>query len=108
MRNENGPAADGTAVSAGIGSAERHPDTTTQADTLDLADIRFRRAVALLRSLGDRPLYELFVELGARRMLRTEIEALVYKYAAVDAAVLRAVGGHQFAPLPLHFVGTGQ
>jgi hypothetical protein len=73
--------------------------------TPDLADFRLQRAVAKLHRLGPRPLYELLVELGAQRLIRSEIEALVYKYAAIDPAVLRAAGGDRLAPWSPHVVG---
>jgi hypothetical protein len=78
---------------------------TESQGTADLADFRLQRAVAKLHRLGPRPLYELLVELGAQRLIRSEIEALVYKYAAIDPAVLRAAGGDRLAPWSPHVVG---
>jgi hypothetical protein len=107
MRNENDRAAGGAAVRAGIGNAGRHPDTTTQANTLDLADIRFRRAVARLHRLGPRSLYEMLAELGAQRLIRSEIEDLVEHYVdRLTPEMLLATGGDKFAPAPIHVVGT--
>jgi hypothetical protein len=68
--------------------------------TPDLADFRLQRAVAKLHRLGPRPLYELLVELGARFLLRTEIETLVAEYIALDPAAVEAVGADHFAPPP--------
>jgi hypothetical protein len=73
--------------------------------TPDLADFRFQRAVARLHRLGPRPLYEMLVELGGQQLIRSEIEALIYKYAAIDPAVLRAAGGDRFAPWSPRVVG---
>jgi hypothetical protein len=78
---------------------------TESQGTPDLADFRFQRAVARLHRLGPRPLYELLVELGGQRLIRSEIEALVYKYATIDSAVLRAAGGDRFAPWSPRVVG---
>ena len=58
----------------------------------DLRDLRFRRDVERLHRLGPRVLYELLAELGARRMIRTEIEALARRYARLDPATLAALG----------------
>ena len=60
---------------------------------IDLRDIRFRRDVARLHRHGACVLHELLVELAARRMLRSEIEALVDRYAGIDPAALEAASG---------------
>ena len=73
----------------------------SQAQHIDLDDIRFRHAVNRLHGLGERPLYEMLVELAARHLLRTEIEAAVDRFAALDPVMVEAVGGERFAPLPL-------
>jgi Ser/Thr protein kinase RdoA (MazF antagonist) len=60
---------------------------------IDLRDARFRRDVERLHRLGPRPLAEMLAELAARRLLRTEIDALVARYARLDGAALDAAGG---------------
>jgi hypothetical protein len=62
------------------------------ADLVDLRDRQFRRDVERLHRLGPRVLYEAFADLGARHLIRTEIEALVRRYARLDPAVLDALG----------------
>ena len=69
-----------------------------------LADLRFRRAVERLHRLGPRALYELLIELAASRLIRTEIERQVERYAALDQAVLHATGGDRFPAAALHLV----
>jgi hypothetical protein len=49
---------------------------------IDLADVRFRRAVARLHRLGSRVAAELLAELGARHLIREPIEAVVAAYLA--------------------------
>jgi hypothetical protein len=109
---------------AGDRTALRHFDSTTAhafSSDLDheqasassrlleqLADLRFRRAVERLHQLGPRPLYEMLVELGASRLIRSEIERQVERYAALDLDILRQLGGDRFPPLPLHCVGRRQ
>jgi len=73
---------------------------------IDLRDARFRRDVERLHLLGPRSIYELLAELGAARLLRTEIEALVARYVALDPAAVPAVGGKRMPPRPLHRVSS--
>jgi hypothetical protein len=92
-------------------SAKNEPpiDIRPQPNTqVELADVRLQSAVKRLHKCGPRPVYEMLVELAARRMLRTEIEALVFKYAAINLPALEAAGGRQFAPVPLHPIGNGR
>jgi hypothetical protein len=49
-----------------------------------LAYLRFRHAVERLHRLGPRPFHEMLVDLGASRLIRTEIEQQVERYAALD------------------------
>ena len=60
---------------------------------VDIRDARFRRNVARLHAHGARALHELLVELAAQRMIRSEIETLVARYAGIDPAALDAAGG---------------
>jgi hypothetical protein len=53
----------------------------------------FRHDVAHLHALGPRAIAELLAELGAARMVRTEIEVLLRKYRRLDPAVVAALGG---------------
>jgi hypothetical protein len=65
---------------------------------VDLRDEKFRRDVARLHGLGPRATFELLVELGRRRLLRTDIEALVSRYARLDPAKLAITRGAQIPP----------
>ena len=48
-------------------------------------------------------------ELGARRLCRTEIEALVGYYAALDRGLTRTVGADRLPPLPpLRLIDGGE
>jgi hypothetical protein len=71
---------------------------------VDLADARFARSVEWLHDLGARPLFELFCELGARYLLRTEIEQIVARYTGGDQDTLVAVGGDQPPAPPIHLI----
>jgi hypothetical protein len=76
------------------------PAPATPRGAVDLRDQRFYRDVARLHALGPRALYELLAELGAKRLLRTEIEALVAHYAAPGPELVRALGADQPPRLP--------
>src|SRR5262245_2979312 len=96
-RKRCAPAAASPAPRADIDVADRRFDTTTRyLPPTDLADARFQRAVARLHRLGERPLYEMLVELGGRYLLRTEIETAVDRFSALDPATLDAVGARHF------------
>jgi hypothetical protein len=68
---------------------------------IELADLRFRRDVARLHRLGPRAVYELLSELGARQLLRTEIEQLVARYSRIDPLAMRLAGGDRMPPIPM-------
>jgi len=63
------------------------------AEVIDFSDARLRRDVKLVHRLGPRALYEMLLEVSEDRSLRTYIEELVSRYAAIDPAVLDAIGG---------------
>jgi len=82
----------------------RRSELATQAQLVDLDDIRLQRAVARLHKLGPRPLFEMLIELGARHLLRTEIEAAVNRYVALDPELLFAIDADTLPPAPVHVV----
>jgi hypothetical protein len=69
-----------------------------QEKPVDIADLRFRRQVDRLHRLGPRVLYEFLAELGSDRLIRTELELRVERYAALDPEILRATGGDSLPP----------
>ena len=68
--------------------------------------LRFNRRVERVHRLGPRPVGELLLELiklvAPER--RAYAHARVARYSALDPDVVRAVGGDQFAPTPIHAV----
>jgi hypothetical protein len=62
---------------------------------VDFADARFRRDVQRIHALGPRVVFELLAELAARRLMRTEIEGLAARYAAIDPRALAAAASNQ-------------
>src|SRR4051812_48964271 len=96
-------------VKSGLEHRSYGRSATESQDTPNLADFRLQRAVAKLHRLGPRPLYELLVELGAQRLIRSEIEALVERYVArLNPEMLLVAGGNKFTPSPIHVVGGRQ
>jgi hypothetical protein len=65
---------------------------------IDFRDRQFRRDIDRLHRLGPRAVYELLADLAARRLLRTEIEALVRRYSRLDPASVAAVGADRMPP----------
>lgn len=62
---------------------------------IDLRDEKFRRDVARLHGLGPRATFEMLVEIGRKRLLRTEIETAVARHARLDPAKLAVTRGVQ-------------
>lgn len=69
-----------------------------------MADLRFRRKVRRLHSLGPRAVGELLAEVGAERGVQTIIEQKLAQYADLDPATLEAMGGEDFWPVPVQEV----
>jgi hypothetical protein len=112
-RKAEGHAAGDRTTLANFDTTTRHgsnPDRDYRQEPADaqrleeLSDLRFRRAVERLHRLGPRALYELLVERGLSRLIRTEIERQVERYSALDQAVLHAMGGDRFPAAAFHRV----
>ena len=59
----------------------------------DDLEVEFRRNVTHLHALGPRAVGKLLAELGASRMVRTEIEILLRGYRCLDPTTVALVGG---------------
>ena len=68
------------------------------------AELKLERMVQRVHSLGPRPLGELLAEIatvtGQPDLIADRVEA----YSRLDPAVLRAIGGDRFPPMPLEVV----
>lgn len=75
-----------------------------------LADLRFQRLCVKMHALGPRALAEFLAELGAERLIRFRIEKKLERYAALDPAVLRALGADQLPhpQPPIHLVAKNR
>jgi hypothetical protein len=63
-------------------------------------DPGFERNVAKLHAQGPRALAEMLIHLGIETMQGTTIDQMVEKYAQLDPAIVKALDGDRFAPLP--------
>ena len=104
MPSQIGPGALAGATGAGERIAERQysPNNTPPHQTASIArleDLRFRRDVIRLHRLGPRVLHAFLCDLAARRLLRTEIEALAALYAdRLNPELVRIVGADRWPP----------
>ena len=73
-------------------------DSRTSGKTQLLAGPRFDRQIAHIIALGPRPLTELLAEIARSTGQSALIADRVQAYAALDPAVLRAVGADSFPP----------
>ena len=93
LQNHNGK-------SKGNGAAPsfRHHDPAPTA-------VKFQRLVGHLHALGPRPVAELLTELvGTDEQARSDVFCLLEKYRGLDPALVRALGGNDFALPPIHAV----
>ena len=67
-------------------------------------DLAFERDVVKLHQLGARAIVELLRDVGAQTMKMTTIESKVADFADLDPGVVRAMGGDDFGPAPIHLV----
>ena len=65
---------------------------------------RLERMVERVHALGPRAVGELLAEIAAVTGQHVRVVDLVEEYAALDPAVLRAVGADHFPPMPLGVV----
>ncbi len=77
---------------------------STDKDGEALTGLHFERQVERVHNLGPRPLAELLAEIaiatGESDLIADRVEA----YSRLDPAVLRAIGGDRFPPMPLEVV----
>ena len=69
-----------------------------------VADMKFRRRVLRLHSLGPRVVGELLAEIGAERSIQTVIDQKLDTYAQLEPEALEATGGSDFWQPPIHGV----
>ena len=72
--------------------------------SIEIGELRFRRDVEQLHRLGPRTLVAFLDELGAERLLRSEIEHKLRRYGRVSPDMLSAVGADRLPPSPVWLV----
>jgi hypothetical protein len=76
----------------------------TETQAFALRQLRRQRLVAIIVGLGSRPVYELLTELDHHHSLGEDLDDRLRKYAALDPALLRAVGADRFPASPMRAV----
>lgn len=95
-KRESRPAGNGTALLENrSGNAT---DIVHRVEPVNLLDVRFARSCERLHALGPRALGEFLAELGAKHLIRHPIEEQLARYATLDPAILKALGGDTFPP----------
>ena len=108
-QTENARAGDADAVKAGRHFTLEHSRDLSkkqhQPRTDDgfcrLAGPRFEHLCRQVHALGPRPMAELLAEIATATGEPNLIADRLQAYAALDAEIVRAVGGDRFAPMPL-------
>jgi hypothetical protein len=67
--------------------------------------LRRQRYAARIWALGDRVLFELVDHIAGRFGLEDEVDHLLNRFAGLDPAVLRALGGDRLPPNPTRVIG---
>jgi hypothetical protein len=70
-----------------------------------IADIRFGLEVVKLHRQPARVLFEMLKELGRDRLIRTDLEQRVRRYARLDPRALAFTGGDRMVAAPLYLAG---
>ena len=65
---------------------------------IDLSDERLRRDAERVYGLGPRVFLEFLLELARDRLLRTDIEQRLDRYAKLDPSAVAALGADRFPP----------
>jgi hypothetical protein len=67
--------------------------------------LRRQRCAARIWPLGDRVLFELVDHIAGRFDLEDEVDRLLDRFAGLDPAVVRALGGDRLPPNPTRIIG---
>lgn len=82
--------------------------TISAAKSQELRRLRRQHLARQLHRLGSRATFEFLDEIARRYGLADDIDARLARYAGADPAILQALGGDKFAPLPLRLAGGGR
>jgi hypothetical protein len=84
---------------------EHRLDIRSQLQSQELVRLRRQRLVERIHALGPRVLFEFIDELDREHALGADLDRRLERYAGLNPAILRAVGGDKFAPAPIYIVG---
>ncbi len=104
---ENPAAGDGGAsecLAGRLDAPDNNQNRRAFQDSAEIGSPRFERMIERLHRLGPRVFGELLAEIAAAAGQHVRVVDLVEEYAALDPAVLRAVGGDKFPPNVLEVV----
>ena len=107
MEKEN-PAAPGSADRAGIRYAEQQSSIRTSAERQAQQRLRRQHLARRIHGLGARAVFEFLDEIARHHDLGDDLDRRLERFAALDPALLIAVGGDRFAPAPMRLVGCGR
>ncbi len=103
-QKQESPAGDGRAFECLAERLDASKDTQTVSTSQGLAGQRFERLIERVHALGPRVVSELLAEIAIATGEPGLIADHVEKYSRLDPAVLRAIGGDKFPPMPLEVV----
>ena len=81
-----------------------HPQSTCSKAPPHIRDLRLQRDIEKLHQLGPRAIYEMLDEIGCRHSCRAFIEDRASRYAELDPAIIKELGGDNFPVPVLHEV----
>jgi hypothetical protein len=108
MPQKENPVALAGADRAGIRYAEQQSFTRESLKKQAQQRLRRQRLAERVHRLGARVVFELLDEIARHHDLGDDVDDRLARFAALDPAMLRAVGGARFAPVPLRAVGGGR
>ena len=93
---------------AGTRYAVQQPSTRAILQWQAQQRIRREHLTRRVHRLGARVLFELLDELDRHHGLGDDLDRRLGRFAAIDADMLRRIGGDSFAPAPTRVVGGGR
>lgn len=83
-------------------------DDLTPRETEVLDELRFQRMVEHAHRLGPRPYGELLSRVALRCSVMSVIEEELENLSRLDPDMVKALGGDQYPPLPIHIISKAE
>ena len=103
-QKQESPTGDGRAFEYLAARLDASEYTRSPHDPQALAGLRQERQIEHVHALGPRVFAELLGDIARRTGQSSFIADRLQAYAALDATVLRAIGGDKFPPMPMEVV----